>query len=184
VARVGFGRAFVAHRSIDSRLWHVLVNVIASSHLVTMRQRVALYRWCGLRIGRAEIRSGCRFFGANVDIHDEVWLSDGIYFDNRDNITVGRRVSVSPRCSFVTSGHALGEPDRRTGDYQTKPIRIEDGAWIGFGATILGGVTVGHGAVVAAGAVVTRDCPPNTVVAGVPARVMRELGSSDSSGSG
>jgi galactoside O-acetyltransferase len=57
-----------------------------------------------------------------------------------------------------------------------KPVYIEQGAWIGFGASILKGVTVGRGAVVAAQSVVTKNVPPFTVVAGNPARVVRELG--------
>jgi acetyltransferase-like isoleucine patch superfamily enzyme len=57
-----------------------------------------------------------------------------------------------------------------------KPVHIEQGVWIGFGASILKGVTIGNGAVVAAQSVVTRNVPPFTVVAGNPARVVRELG--------
>ena len=57
------------------------------------------------------------------------------------------------------------------------PIVVGDGVWIGSGATLLAGVTVGAGAVVAAGAVVTRDVAPHTVVAGIPARPVRELAS-------
>jgi acetyltransferase-like isoleucine patch superfamily enzyme len=56
-----------------------------------------------------------------------------------------------------------------------KPIRIGDHAWIGFNSIILKGVTIGEGAVVAAGSVVTKDVPPFAVVAGNPARVIREL---------
>lgn len=55
------------------------------------------------------------------------------------------------------------------------PITIEDGVWIGGGAIVLGGVTLGEGCVVGAGAVVTRDVPPNTVVAGNPAKVVRVI---------
>ena len=55
----------------------------------------------------------------------------------------------------------------------TRPVRIEDGVWIAANATVLKGVTIGQGAVVAAGAVVTKDVPPRTMVAGVPARVIR-----------
>ncbi len=55
------------------------------------------------------------------------------------------------------------------------PVRIEDKVWIGFNAIVLKGVTVGTGSVVAAGAIVTRDVPPWTVVAGAPARVVKEL---------
>ena len=69
----------------------------------------------------------------------------------------------------------MGDPECRAGAHLARPIRIESGAWIGARSTILPGVTVGHGAVVAAGAVVTRDVEPNTLVAGVPARVLRSL---------
>jgi len=54
-------------------------------------------------------------------------------------------------------------------------VSVEDGAWIAARVTVLPGVTIGRGSVVAAGAVVTRDVPPNCLVAGVPARVLREL---------
>ena len=57
------------------------------------------------------------------------------------------------------------------------PITIETNVWIGTAATVLQGVRIGAGSVVAAGAVVTRDVPPATLVAGVPAKVIRELGS-------
>ena len=56
-----------------------------------------------------------------------------------------------------------------------RPVRIEDNVWIGGGAILLPGVTVGDNSVIGAGAVVTRDVPANTVVAGNPARVIREL---------
>ncbi len=64
---------------------------------------------------------------------------------------------------------------RRAGRSIAAPVVIEPGSWIGARATILGGVTIGEGAVVAAGAVVTRSVPPDTLVGGVPATVIREL---------
>jgi galactoside O-acetyltransferase len=56
-----------------------------------------------------------------------------------------------------------------------KPVKIEDKVWIGFNSIILKGVTVGEGAIVGAGSVVTKDVPPYTIVAGNPARIIREL---------
>jgi acetyltransferase-like isoleucine patch superfamily enzyme len=75
---------------------------------------------------------------------------------------------------LVTAGHPV-EPDQRRAYFTAAPITIETNVWIGAAATVLPGVTVGAGSVVAAGAVVTRDVPPATLVAGVPARVVRRL---------
>ena len=57
----------------------------------------------------------------------------------------------------------------------TKPVVIEDDIWIGANAVILPGVTIGHHTVVAAGAVVTKDVPPHSLVAGVPAKIIKQL---------
>src|SRR6266566_4025869 len=75
---------------------------------------------------------------------------------------------------FITSGHPV-EPSRRHAFTITKPIAIERNVWIAAGATIIGGVTVGENAVVAAGSVVTKNVPPNTLVGGSPARVIRSI---------
>lgn len=84
-------------------------------------------------------------------------------------------VMIGPNVNIITAGHAL-EPSQRRAYIEAKPIIIQRNVWIATGATILGGVTVGENSVVGAGAVVTKDVPPNTFVAGVPATVMRFLG--------
>lgn len=75
---------------------------------------------------------------------------------------------------LATLNHAMDPADRAT--MIPAPIHIGKRMWIGANATVLPGVTIGDGAVVAAGAVVTKDVPENTVVGGVPARVMRKIG--------
>ncbi len=67
------------------------------------------------------------------------------------------------------------DPGRRRTQVVAAPITIERNVWLGAGATVLQGVTVGSDAVVAAGAIVTRDVPPRTLVAGVPAQAVREI---------
>jgi acetyltransferase-like isoleucine patch superfamily enzyme len=77
--------------------------------------------------------------------------------------------------SIITSGHPV-EPSRRRASVIAKPIVIERNVWIAAGATIIGGVTVGENSVVAAGSVATKNVPPNTLVGGNPARVIRSIG--------
>jgi acetyltransferase-like isoleucine patch superfamily enzyme len=75
--------------------------------------------------------------------------------------------------NLITENHPLDPKDRKT--VLLQPIVVKRNAWIGAAATILPGVTIGENAVVAAGAVVSRDVPANSIVAGVPAKVVKTL---------
>lgn len=81
---------------------------------------------------------------------------------------------IGPNVSLITSGHPIAPSQRRVG-VTAKPIVIARNVWIAAGATIIGGVTVGENSVVAAGSVVTRDVPPNSLVGGNPAKVIRSI---------
>jgi maltose O-acetyltransferase len=82
---------------------------------------------------------------------------------------------MGPGVQIYTAAHDLLAEPRIRGIEVAKPITIEDNVWIGGSAVLLPGVTVGLNAVVGAGAVVTKDVPPNAVVVGNPARVIREI---------
>ena len=151
------------------------LNVVVGSPLVPRAARPALLRRCGLDVGRVTINAGHFFGGRQVRIGDGTFINYGVFVDNADQVTIGRRVSFGPQVLVLTGSHDLGDHDRRAGTPRSAPVRIEDGAWIGARAVILPGVTVGAGAVVAAGAVVTEDVPPDTLVAGVPAVERRRL---------
>ena len=92
-------------------------------------------------------------------------------------VTIGDRVYTSPLVQIVAVNHVFDDPSRSFTEQgiTAQGISIEDDVWIGSGAIICDGVHVCRGAVVAAGAVVIRDVPAHTVVAGVPARVVREI---------
>ena len=105
--------------------------------------------------------------GKNVFInHDCTFLDIG-------GITIEDDVLIGPKVSLITEGHPLNPAERKA--LTVKPILIERNAWIGAGAIILPGVTIGENAVVAAGAVVNKDVPANTVVAGVPAKKVKDI---------
>lgn len=123
--------------------------------------------------------------GAHVKIYRDseligrVKIGDGTFINRsaylRDLVSIGENVNLGPFVRMLTDGHDIGKQSRRAGTNVTKPIEVGDGAWIGAAATILGGVSIGSGSIVAAGSVVTKDVPPNAIVAGVPARIVRGI---------
>ncbi|MFZ1397677.1 MAG: acyltransferase [Candidatus Promineifilaceae bacterium] len=145
------------------------------------RLRTAVLSKIGFHIGPGTLFWGMpRFTGpknlySNLTIGQECWFNQGCLFDLGSPITIGDNVALGHEVLLMTGTHHLTGPTRRAGPYTSKPILIEDGAWLGSRATILPGVTVGAGAVVAAGAVVSKDVPPHTLVGGVPARPIRQL---------
>ncbi|GGM95654.1 nodulation protein L [Lentzea pudingi] len=113
--------------------------------------------------------------GVNIRVGRNVFVNQGCRFNDIGGIEIGDDVMFGPNVSLISSGHPL-EPDRRRTGITAAPIRIGRNVWIGASALVLQGVTVGEDAVVAAGAVVTRDVPARTLVGGVPAVVLKEVG--------
>jgi maltose O-acetyltransferase len=114
-------------------------------------------------------------YGQNTHIGDRVFLNNLCYIIDNNEVCIGSHVMVGPCVQIYTAAHLLQAEPRSQGLEVARPIVIEDNVWIGGGAILLPGVTVGRNAVVGAGAVVSRDVPANTVVAGNPARVIREI---------
>ncbi|RRK10093.1 sugar O-acetyltransferase [Lactiplantibacillus garii] len=113
-------------------------------------------------------------FGGNLTIGKRVYVSHNVMFTDLGGITLADDVLIGPGASLLTVNHQADPAHRH--DLDLKPIYIGPRAWIGAKALILPGVTVGANAIVGAGAVVTKDVPANTVVAGVPAKVIKTIG--------
>ena len=116
-------------------------------------------------------------FGKNITVGENVFINACCHFQDHGGVTLGDGSQIGHNVVFATLNHALG-PELRA-ITSPAPIVLGRNVWIGSNATILQGVTIGDNAVVAAGAVVTKDVPANTVVGGVPAKVIRAIGSSD-----
>ena len=113
--------------------------------------------------------------GDEIRVGRNVFVNQNCTFYDLGGLDIADDVMIGPNVSIITAGHPL-EPSQRRAATIGNPIVIEKGVWIAAGATIIGGVTVGQNSVVAAGSVVTRDVPPNTLVGGNPARVIRSIG--------
>lgn len=126
----------------------------------------------GVFVGAQSYIQG-RFDGTCV-IGDHVWIGPQSYFDARDMI-IEEYVGWGPGAKVLGSTHTgtpIDVPIVQT-DLEIRPVRIEAWADIGVNAVVLPGVTIGRGSIVGAGAVVSRDVPPYSIVAGVPARFVR-----------
>jgi len=108
---------------------------------------------------------------------DKLTIGQGTYvnrhtmFDVHEQMEIGRNCMIGPFCYLTDGNHGMAAGiDFKKQPVESSPVTIEDGVWLGAGVIVLSGVRIGKGAVVGAGAVVTKDVPPNTIVAGVPAR--------------
>jgi acetyltransferase-like isoleucine patch superfamily enzyme len=115
---------------------------------------------------------------AGICIGEDSLIGEFTVIRGQGGVTIGNRVYTSPLVQIAAVNHVFSDPTRPFVEQgiTAQGISIEDDVWIGAGAIITDGVTVGRGAVVAAGAVVTHDVPPHAVVAGVPARVVKQIG--------
>lgn len=118
--------------------------------------------------------------GAEIRIGNHVFIGHETCFSAAREIIIGDHCLISAGVRIQDNdGHPLDAERRKAGEpvdaRDIEPIIIEDGVWIGQRAIVLKGVRIGRDSVVGAGAVVTRDVPPSSVVAGVPARVVRTL---------
>ncbi len=113
--------------------------------------------------------------GDEIRVGHNVFVNQNCTFYDLGGLDIADDVMIGPNVSIITAGHPVA-PSQRRAYVVGKPIVIERNVWVAASATIVGGVTVGKNSVVAAGSVVTKDVPPNTLVGGNPARVIRSIG--------
>lgn len=110
----------------------------------------------------------------NLSLGDNVIIGINASLGAHSPIHIGHNVRISRDVHIETAGlDFLSNPPPYR--HKSKPITIEDGVWLGTRCTVLGGVRIGAHSIVAAGSIVTRDVPPRTLVAGIPAKTVRAL---------
>lgn len=144
----------------------VIVYSTSQGGPVELGDRVHLY-------GDTFLETG---MGGRVLIEEGTHIQPGCHLHAfLSEIRIGKKVEIAPRCGFYCYDHGMvpgisimDQPLQSKG-----PISVGDGAWIGYGVTVLQGVSIGAGAVIAAGSVVVRDIPENAIAAGAPAKVLK-----------
>ena len=111
--------------------------------------------------------------GRNITVGKGCFINTGCHFGDQGGITLGDNVLLGSNVVIATANHDFAQAKRRTA--YPAPVVIGDNVWIGSSVTIVPGVHIGDGAIVAAGSVVTKDVPPNTIVGGNPARIIKTL---------
>ena len=161
-------RAQVALRRCDVVPWGVRLHGRA---LVVNRGRIELGE--RVRIDGSTVRVELVSMGGLLTIGEASFINYGASISAHEHVSIGRDCLIGNYAMIMDNDYHDPLDHNRVG--ASRPISIEDHAWIGARAIVLKGVRVGEGAVVAAGAVVTKDVPPRTLVAGVPAVAVRSL---------
>ena len=120
--------------------------------------------------------------GPNLFIGRHFYANYNLTVLDYDKITIGNNVMFGPNVTLSSATHNVDWSIRNKDngmDIEGAPIVIEDNVWLGANVVVMPGVTIGKHSVVAAGSVVTNDVPPDTIVAGVPAKVVKKLNSED-----
>jgi acetyltransferase-like isoleucine patch superfamily enzyme len=134
------------------------------------RGRIVLGRGCEIHAG-AILAS----YGGTIQLGERCSVNPYTILYGHGGLRIGNDVRIAAGCVVIPENHRIDDPTRTIAEQGRvqQGIVIEDDVWIGAHVTVLDGVTIGRGAVIAAGAVVTKDVPPLSVAAGVPARVVR-----------
>lgn len=103
------------------------------------------------------------------------WIGKNLKINGNGSVVIGDRCDIAPEVTFQTGGHEIGSRERRAGDGLICNQSVGNGVWIGGRSTIIGDVTISDGSVVAGCACVVKDVPPNVLVGGVPAKIIRSL---------
>jgi acetyltransferase-like isoleucine patch superfamily enzyme len=175
----------LAQVKTGSYKWHILQEKISqgASTGLGMKKRNIFYKQTLPVCGYSPyiLPNVIMHYPMNVEIGNNIFINRGTHITAPEKIIFGDDVLIGPYVVFNSGNHIYRNRDQliREQGHDTKPITVEDDVWIGAHAVILAGVTIGKGAVVAAGAVVSRSVEPYTVVAGVPARVIKYRGRRD-----
>lgn len=149
-----------------------LFNIVLSLSFFFCCRRVLL-RCFGNKVGkRSTIHRGVRLFcPGKLKVGDNTTINFNCFLDARGRLTIGNNVNISHCVKIYTMGHDIDDPTCKS---VSKPVVIDDNAWLFPNVLVMPGVLIGEGAVVYPGSVVTKSLEPYTIYAGNPAKAIRK----------
>jgi len=159
------GTGFTLLGKIRLGLWFFVQHIFFKNLFFPTKFRGHLLRLFGASVGRGvKIRRGVRVhFPWNLEIDDDCWIGEEVWFINHEKVTIGSNVCISQRSIICSGGH-----DYRSASlaHAHEPVIIKDGAWVCLDAKVLPGVTIGECSVVSAGEIVSKSLPDYSMLVG------------------
>ena len=165
---------FIQIREIQKKSWRLIAELITGYH-DEAEVREILEKLTGKEVDESVLVLPPFYtdYGRNIGFGKNVFVNTNCTFMDRGGITIEEGSLIGPNVSLITLNHSENPQKRHM--TCSAPIHICKNVWIGVGATVLPGITIGEGAIIAAGAVVTKDVPPLSIAAGVPAKIIDQV---------
>ncbi len=163
-------------RSLKSSTVMFLVNhVLVGTRPYFFEPKRKMLNSIGHSIGKGTKVVGPIECYSKLEIGQDCWIGKNLKVNGNGTVKIGNRCDIAPEVTFQTGGHEIGSRERRAGNGLICNQVVGNGVWIGGRSTIIGDVTISDGSVVAGCACVVKDVEENTLVGGVPAKVIRSL---------
>lgn len=150
-----------------------LNGILAGTNRFELKRK--LLRSLGYEIGEGTKIVGPIYCSGKLSVGKNCWIGKNLFINGNGSVTIGDNCDISPEVIFQTGGHVIGSSERRAGKGIVYHTAIGNGCWIGARSTVLGGVKIGDGCIIAACACVCKDVEQDSMVGGVPARLIRRL---------
>lgn len=154
----------------------LLINkVLAGTRPCFFKTKRRLLNGIGYQIGDGTKIVGPIHCNGSLSIGKNCWIGTNLTVHGNGKVIIEDSCDLGPEVCFLTGTHQIGSADRRAGDGYNTTIKVSSGCWIGGKSTLVNGIIVGKSSVIAAGALVCKSVEDNTLVGGVPAKVIRAL---------